>query len=183
MSQNVRVDLIQMNIRKGYIRLMNISGVPLYVHWSVPLLAIIIQLYYDREFTTGPIFILSYLFLIIWHEIGHFFFAKLFCRKVYGLELIGFGGYCYWEATDRLNEEFLIISGGLIFQFILFLFAVAFIYFVGNTEFLIVNCMLVTFSVVNIVLIIINLFPSKKTDGRKLFILMYAMFKQKSLKP
>lgn len=173
-----------METQNGYIRILSINRVPLFIHWSVLLIAFVIQLpFIDRGFYEGPVFALSYIFIVFFHEIGHWFFARLFGCKVYGLEVIGAGGYCHCEPSGSNYKDFLIISGGVIFQALLFFVAYIVAYLFKGFENKILKNIFLFFTFSNLIMILINLFPSKKSDGYELLNIVFAMLKNKENKP
>lgn len=67
---------------------------------------------------------LIYILLIfIVHELGHIFFCVIFNVKILKLEIYPFGGIFYFnkEYNIEIYKDFLISSGGIIFQMLLFL--------------------------------------------------------------
>ena len=66
--------------------------------------------------------------IVLFHELGHVFFIKLFKYKIINVTLYPFGGITKVDKdiNTPLNKELLIACGGIIFQLILFII----IYFV-----------------------------------------------------
>ena len=66
--------------------------------------------------------------IVLFHELGHIFFIKLFKYKIINVTLYPFGGITKVDKdiNTPLNKELLIACGGIIFQLILFII----IYFV-----------------------------------------------------
>lgn len=66
--------------------------------------------------------------IVLFHELGHIFFIKLFKYKIINVTLYPFGGITKIDKdiNTPLNKELLIACGGIIFQLILFII----IYFV-----------------------------------------------------
>lgn len=62
-------------------------------------------------------------FIVLFHELGHLFFSKIFGYKIISISLYPFGGIIKYESLINSNtyKDFLIYFGGIIFQLILFL--------------------------------------------------------------
>ena len=61
--------------------------------------------------------------IVLFHELGHIFFIKLFKYKIINVTLYPFGGITKVDKdiNTPLNKELLIACGGIIFQLILFI--------------------------------------------------------------
>lgn len=61
--------------------------------------------------------------IVLFHELGHIFFIKLFSYKVINVTIYPFGGVTKIEKdlNTPVNKELLIAFGGIIFQIILYL--------------------------------------------------------------
>ncbi len=95
---------------------------------------------------------------IIFHELGHIIFIKYFNRELYKVELYPIGGIISYKDVhnDFIIKEFLINSGGIIFN--LLLIAINYVTFNNNFMY-----------VFNITMITINLIPIRPLDGAKIF--------------
>ena len=92
-----------------------------------------------------------FILCLIFHELGHLFFIKIFKQKIRRLEITGFGLIISANFEIQPLRKGLIYSGGLIFS--LFLEA---IFLVFNLELL---------KNINLLIIIINLIPIPPLDG------------------
>lgn len=99
--------------------------------------------------------------IILFHELGHIFIAKLFKYKIISIEIFPFGGVS--KIDKLLNEsfltDFLIAIMGVIFQCFLFLIF-------KSSEFVKINLYLILF----------NLLPIIPLDGSKIIFEIYAYF-------
>lgn len=99
--------------------------------------------------------------IILFHELGHVFIAKLFKYKIIFIEIFPFGGVS--KIDKLLNEsflpDFLIAIMGVIFQCFLFLIF-------KSSEFVKINLYLILF----------NLLPIIPLDGSKIIFEIYAYF-------
>jgi len=105
------------------------------------------------------------LFILIVHELGHFFLMKLFNIKVNKITIYPYGGMIKSNILINTNSlKILLISlGGIINQIILFLLIYLF-----NTIGLINDNLYTIFNYSNISIIIFNLLPIYPLDGYKI---------------
>lgn len=84
----------------------------IYVHFLTILLFFV-------SFLTGYAKYLFFIFLIvIIHELGHIFIAKIFKRKIVKVELLPFGGLTKMESliSENIFEDLLVAVGGILTQ-------------------------------------------------------------------
>lgn len=120
--------------------------------------------------------LLSFAFLILWHELGHALMAKLCKVEVYSVNLNWFGGSCVYHKTDNENKRVLIASGGVLAQALVVLMAITFVLFLPIST-PIMAIVLHTLIKTNLILIGLNLLPFPPFDGHKIF----SYFKKKFL--
>ena len=96
--------------------------------------------------------------IVLFHELGHIFFIKLFKYKIINVTLYPFGGITKVDKdiNTPLNKELLIACGGIIFQLILFII----IYFVPIN--VITKNLLYKY---NISILLFNMLPIIPLDG------------------
>jgi len=112
------------------------------------------------------VFIAAYLSIIVFHELGHAFFAKIFNYKIDAIVITPFMGFCFFEAPKYSIEEEIIALGGVAFQLAIALIAVI-TYFIGLhliTDWLL-DIIKYVFIGLNIFTIIINVIPIYPLDG------------------
>lgn len=103
------------------------------------------------------------LFVLLLHELGHLFFILIFKYKIEKITIYPFGGVIkFCNKNDFLYKNYLIILGGVISNFIFFLF------------FRLLN--LLTLSNINLYFIILNIIPIFPLDGGRIFILFLSSF-------
>lgn len=103
------------------------------------------------------------LFGLIFHEIGHLIFIKLFEYKINKITLYPFGGVIVYEnKNDFIFKSILICLGGILSNFLLFmLFKFFNLYSLSN---------------VNLLLLLINLLPIFPLDGGRILVLVLSLF-------
>lgn len=67
--------------------------------------------------------ILFVFLIVLFHEIGHIFFIKIFRYKIVKVELYPFGGITEVDKpiNSSINKELIISLGGILFQFLLYI--------------------------------------------------------------
>lgn len=103
--------------------------------------------------------------IVLFHELGHIFFIKLFNYKIDKVILYPFGGMTYINKmiNSPVNEELVIAFGGIIFQVIL-----GIIFNLCNINYL--------FKMYNYYILIFNLLPMYPLDGSKILNLLLEKF-------
>lgn len=104
-------------------------------------------------------------FIILFHELGHFLFFKLFHINIIKIIIYPFGGITYVNKKihERIYKEFLCSSGGLLFQIILFII----FFFIYRHNYLSLSTYQI-FIKYNTSIFFFNLLPLIPLDGSKL---------------
>ena len=150
----------------GYLRLFLFRGVPVYFHWSFPIAGIIISLYGRAGVEETIYYILSCSLLIFIHELGHLIAATYSRLKVHAMKVSGAGGMCLTEIPTTIGSAFLLFSGGLMAQAIVFAFTVTYLSYFSYPENKLGFCLVMTFTLVNVIVFVINIIPSKNPRGQ-----------------
>ncbi len=159
--------------KRGYLFVVNIFNMPIYFHWTFPAVGLFIAFFLgDVSWITGISLTVAYTSLILIHELGHALAAIYFSHKVRVILITGAGGWCFADEPQTTLSKFLFYSGGILAQLI-FLIAVLFLLYVfGEPSSLMLSCFVFIYTIINVILIIINIIPSKNTDGLALLNLM-----------
>lgn len=151
--------------KSGYLKLLSLQGIPVYFHWSFPIAGILISLYGKGSLEQTVLYILSCSLLIFIHELGHLLAAKSMNLEVFAIKISGAGGMCQCEEPNSYKSAFLVYGGGLLAQSVLLIatanYLVLFDYPASKVGF----CFIITFTLVNVIMFIINIIPSKFADG------------------
>jgi len=109
------------------------------------------------------------LFIVIFHELGHVFFFRLFKIKICKIEIYPFGGMTLIEKKihERIYKDIICSLGGVLFQLLLYPF---FYLFRDNVN------LYSHFLEYNRMIIIFNLLPIIPLDGSKVVLAMLTKF-------
>ena len=159
--------------KTGYLGPFKIQGVPLFIHWTFPVGGIFIALFLGNiTWITALPLIACYTLLILAHECGHAYAAKLNSIKVHGLILTAIGGYCFTDQPQTFKAGLIFYAGGVIAQLIIFTAALLCLSVFGNPKNIVLSCMALVFTIVNLVILICNLLPIGNSDGKKIWLLV-----------
>src|SRR5262245_6600979 len=111
---------------RGYLRIATLHGIPIRVHWSMPVGALIFS-----GFRFAPVFWLAFFALVLLHELGHAFFVRRYRHHVLSIDITGFGGLCRWNGHASAYERAVIAWGGVVAQILLFFATVIVVALVG----------------------------------------------------
>jgi stage IV sporulation protein FB len=96
---------------RGYLTLARIRGVPVRVHWTMPLGALMFG-----GLAFAPAFWLAFFVLVLSHEFGHAALAWRARQRVISIDVTGFGGVCRWAGLPSAYDRALIAWGGVLAQ-------------------------------------------------------------------
>ena len=166
--------------RPGTIEAFRIRGVPVFLHWSLPLGGLLIASYARADWRIALCCCIAYTFLIAAHEVGHAAAAASLKLKVHAIYLSGLGGRCRFQTPRSVGGAFFVVSAGLLAQLILFVVTASYVTMFGWPRSILALCMVNTFTLANLVLFVINVIPQRlprglATDGSILWrLLMHA---------
>ncbi|MCU0656861.1 MAG: hypothetical protein MUF64_16890 [Polyangiaceae bacterium] len=150
-----------MHLSNGYLTLGQPSGVPIRVHWTLPLGA----LFFSR-FTWSPGFWLGFFLLILAHELGHAALVRLRKGTVTEVIVHGIGGECRHTGAYSELSSSIIAWGGVLAQAVLLAGAFAYQKLVGAGSPFVAQLLGVWIET-NLTLMAINLLPIAPLDGAR----------------
>jgi ATP-dependent Clp protease adapter protein ClpS len=110
------------------------------------------------------------------HEAGHALAASLLGIKVSSIDISGAGGACWTEAPRKISHAAVVYSAGIIVQIILLATVLLYVQVAGDPISRFGQSLVTTFTVVNAILLVINLIPMRArgldTDGAVLWQLL-----------
>lgn len=153
---------------------MRLFGIPVYIHWSFLIGGLIISMYAGGGINLIVYCALSYALLVLIHELGHTLAAKIMGLQVHAIHISGLGGRCITEPPHTVRGAFFLYSSGLLAQAILLAATALYITNFGWPKTTYGVCLVNTFTFVNVLIFVINLFPGKIsahvfTDGEVLW--------------
>lgn len=151
--------------KAGYFKLFKVHEVEVLAHWSFPIGGLLIAAYFNSNLVEVLFYIISYILLVFAHEIGHLLAAKYYGLEVHAIEITGDGGRCHTEAPKSYKEAFLLYSGGLIAQAVLFMMVIIYLLIFNYPKNGPGHAIIITFTVVNIFVFIVSLIPGKGVRG------------------
>jgi Zn-dependent protease len=99
---------------RGYLRVFSWKGVPVRLHWTLPLGALLFS-----GGAIAPFVWLGFFLLVLLHEVGHAIVVRRFGHRVTAIDITGFGGMCRWTGAASGVERSLIAFGGVAAQLLL----------------------------------------------------------------
>jgi Zn-dependent protease len=149
-----------MKARPGYFALGSVLGVPLFVHWSLPLGPILLS---GLRFAPG--LYVGILAIILVHELGHALLARHRGCEVKAIEMHAFGGVCRSEVHTAL-DGIVIAWGGVLAQAWLYIVVVALSLLWTPTTRAMID-LVYALTVSNLVVAAVNLIPLGPLDGKE----------------
>jgi Zn-dependent protease len=163
--------------KKGYLGPFYVQRVPVLIHWTFPVGGIAVAYFLgDVTRRTAIPLIFAYTTLILIHEFGHAIAALSSGSKVHAVLVTGAGGWCFVDEPQSYASRFAFYAGGIIAQLLVLVITAVSVTLFENTNSIVLNLYILVFTVVNIVLIFINIVPSEGTDGKALWLLAKEYF-------
>lgn len=155
-------------------KIAEMRGVPIFIHWSLPAGGLVISVWAGFDLREAAYYCLAYTMLVAAHELGHVVAARSSGLKVIDVEISGVGGLCHVQRPRRLREAYLVYSGGVLAQLVLLALTLSYLAAYGQPTSVFGRCMVATFTLFNVLVLIMNLIPRKSpgrlaSDGHVLF--------------
>lgn len=145
------------------IKLLEIYGISLYIHWSWFLLPLLFAAF--QEWSSVCMITLAFFFVSM-HEYGHCLMAKVLGLRVKDIVLYPIGGVATIHFSNSITplKELLVVIAGPAVNFVIFMACIPFFFFQLSQE---VMVGLVIVMVVNLILFGFNMLPIFPMDGGK----------------
>lgn len=148
--------------KTGNWKLMLPGKMPLYLHWSIPVAALVFS-----GFSFRPGFWVGFFALVLVHELGHAFIVKQRRLPVIAVQVHGLGGVCVHPEGSAFDGA-LIAWGGVLAQFLVFYVPTVLLGFFGLwPEGAFWAELHAAWTMTNLWLIGFNLIPIAPLDGHK----------------
>lgn len=147
-------------MERGYVRVGRVRGVPIRLHWTLPLGALLLG-----GGRVVPGLWLGVLALVALHEAGHALLVHRFGLVNLGIDLSALGGRCRWTGEPSALERSAIAWGGVLAQLVVLVPAlvVSMVVELPSSGFL--AELMEALTRANLILIAINLLPVPPLDG------------------
>jgi Zn-dependent protease len=156
----------------GFLPLVRLRGIPIRLHWSFALGAL---LFGGLRF--APAFWLGFFLLVLIHELGHAFLVRRTGHGVVGIDITGFGGVCHWSGYASDTQRGIIAWGGVLAQAVLLLVTLAVLFVAGPPASAFTRELAAVFTTTNLWLIGLNLLPIPPLDGAEAWRLVTRFFR------
>lgn len=147
-------------LSSGYLTIGRVRGAPVRVHWSAPLGAIAFT-----GFSMSPALWAGWLFLIVWHELGHAAMVRRYGHRVVAVRVHAFGGDCQWAGDPTRAEDAAVAWGGVLAQGLLWVATTILLHVFGWPASEVLQVIAITFTATNAYMIVFNLLPIPPLDG------------------
>jgi Zn-dependent protease len=144
----------------GYFTLGHWRGLPIRIHWSAPVSALVFS-----RFEFAPVFWLGFALLILIHEIGHALMVRWCGATVISVDLDGLGGSCAWTGEVTPIQRALIAWSGVFAQIVLLLATYSYVAVMGPPASLSGTELYSVFTYSNLWMVAFNLIPLRPLDG------------------
>ncbi|MCU7850875.1 MAG: ATP-dependent Clp protease adaptor ClpS [Candidatus Thiodiazotropha sp. (ex Monitilora ramsayi)] len=154
-----------MSSQRDGLKVAEFWGIPIFIHWSFPIGGLVISAYAGFDLWKAFYYSIAYVLLIAIHEFGHVLAARMLKLKVFSIHISGIGGKCFLEKADSLRGVAMVYSGGLFAQMLLFAITFTYAKVFGLPDAVIGRCLIITFTIVNVFIFLVNIIPYKSPNG------------------
>ncbi len=147
-------------LERGYLTVFKVRGVPLRLHWTLPVLALFMS---GGRFAPG--LWIGVLLVVALHEAGHAVLVHRMGLVNLGVDLTGFGGRCRFAGEPTPIARSIIAWGGVLAQLVVLLPSVALIFLIDLPAAGLVADFFDALTRANALLIALNLLPIQPLDG------------------
>lgn len=163
--------------RSGYLTVAHLGGIPIRLHWSIPVAALVFG-----RFRFVPGFWIGFFCVVLLHELGHAYLVRRYRLNVEAVEIHGLGGVCRYSGYPSPIERSIIAWGGVLAQAMLLVATYVFLWTAGAPTSSFGADLVHAFTMGNLIIAGINLLPIPPLDGAeawKLFGLLRAGRRQR----
>lgn len=163
--------------QSGYIGPVEIFNISIYVHWSFPIGGLFLASFIGELNVFSSVLLAAYYTsLVLIHELGHAIVAIHYKTNIKAIVILGSGGFCVADVPDRFRARFLFYAGGIIAQLFALLAVILLIPIIESTDSLALKYFTFVYTIVNVVMIVINLVPYNQNDGQLLGKLLWSKY-------
>lgn len=145
-------------------KIASLDGVQIIVRGSFPTTAVLIACFADVGVVGTIAYCAAFALLILIHELGHWGAARAQGLKVFAVVVSGVGGSCLTQLPRGVRDTFVLYAGGLIAQTVLLMITLVTTAILGDPTSESWRAVVTTFTIVNLLLMAVNLVPGKIRD-------------------
>jgi hypothetical protein len=160
-------------VHGGYLSLGRLRGLPLRLHWSLPLGLVVL----DRG-RLVPGAWLGFVLVVFAHEFGHALAVRLQGLRVLALEIHGLGGHCRWQGATSPMARATIAWSGVGAQLLLLGVTLLFLGLGGAPRSAFGQELVSALTVANGAMAGLNLIPLKPLDGAEAWPLLGLLYRR-----
>lgn len=150
--------------RSGYVQVGSFRGAPIRLHWSVPILCVLVG---GTRLAPGAW--LAALLVVLGHELGHAALAKRYKQDVLEVMVHALGGHCMYAGQQTPWQRSVIASGGVLAQLGMFVMAWLWLTIAPPSQSQFLMDALWVFSGINVTIALFNLIPIAPLDGAEIW--------------
>lgn len=154
---------------KGYTRIkfLNIFGAPVHLHWSALAAMGLLFVGSIKSPLSAVVTIGSYFGIILLHETGHAYFARLMGYQPRSISLGLVHGTCAYDAPYNLRESCIIAWGGVSAQLIVAIPLIVLNQITPLSQLPLTGPIVVFLGYISLITALFNLMPIRNLDGVK----------------
>jgi len=150
---------------RGFGKLARVSGVTVYVHWSLAVLGAVV-LMLNADYLASTVFLIAcVLGVFLLHEWGHVLAAQRLGYRAWSIELYPFVGLTRFEAPRSLYDAAFVAWGGVLAQFAVAAPLLLWLAVFGLSSIGPLNGILAIFGPLSCAWAVFNLLPIPRLDG------------------
>ena len=168
-------------VRGGYLHIGRLHGIPVRLHWSLP-----IGMFAFSYGQIRPGIWLGFFLIVLLHELGHALVVRHHRLQALSIQIHALGGVCRWQGQASPMARATIAWGGVWAQLVLLGATVLFIALAGTPRSAFGQDLVDAFIGANGTIAALNLIPVAPFDGAEawpLFGLLYQRWRAKRARP
>ena len=156
---------------------LKLFGVPVLLHWTFPAVGFSTGFIVASLFLTTSVALSLQIFLwttaavvvlVLVHELGHAVAAKILRLELVAVVIAHVGGRCFVAKKPSPRQDLFLSASGTLAQMAVFLATLGALSVLGAPTSLALKCVVIVFTGGNVVIMAVNLFPSKESDGARI---------------
>jgi Zn-dependent protease len=164
---------------------LRLLGIPVLLHWTFPAVGVTTGLIVASLFLTTSVSLSLQVFLwttaavvilVLIHELGHAVAARVLCLDLVAVVIAHVGGRCFIAKTPSPRQDLLLSAAGVLAQSAVLMATLALLWVLGTPTSLPLKCLVIVFTGGNVLVMAVNLLPSKDNDGARILNALRALW-------